>query len=221
VILVDSPEPVTLVGAGPIPPGALARALALAPLAVAADGGGDVALPGGRAFAAVIGDMDSLSDPEGLRAAGTRLHEIAEQDSTDLEKCLYSVAAPLTLGVGFLGGRADHHLAAMSALVRAAPRPVILLGSDDICFACPTEFALELTEGARVSFYPMRPVAGLCCEGLRWSVAGLDFAPDQRIGTSNVALGGAMRVAFNGPGMLAILPLDRLEAAAAALGRTA
>lgn len=30
-----------------------------------------------------------------------------------------------------------------------------------------------------------------------------------------------MRVAFDGPGMLAILPLDRLEAAAAALGRDA
>ena len=49
----------------------------------------------------------------------------------------------------------------MSALVRAAPRPVILLGSDDICFACPTEFALDLGEGARVSFFPMRAVAGL------------------------------------------------------------
>lgn len=218
MILIDSPRPVTLVGAGPIPPGGLARALALAPLAVAADGGGNVALPGGQAFAAVIGDMDSLSDPEGLRATGAELHEIAEQDTTDLEKCLRSVAAPLTLGVGFLGGRADHHLAAMSALVRAAPRPVILLGSDDICFACPTEFALDLGEGARVSFFPMRAVAGLRSEGLRWSVAGLDFAPDQRIGTSNVALGGAMRVAFDAPGMLAILPLDRLEAAAAALG---
>ena len=64
----------------------------------------------------------------------------------------------------------------------------------------------------------LRAVAGLRSEGLRWSVAGLDFAPDRRIGTSNAALGGAMRVAFDGPGMLAILPLDRLEAAAAALG---
>lgn len=218
MILIDSPRPVTLVGAGPIPPGALARALALAPLAVAADGGGNVALPAGHAFAAAVGDMDSLDDPEGLRATGARLHELPEQDTTDLEKCLHSVAAPLTLGVGFLGGRADHHLAAMTALVQAAPRPVILLGSDDICFACPPEFALDLAPGERASFFPMRRVAGLRSEGLRWSVAGLDFAPDGRIGTSNAALGGRMRVGFDGPGMLAILPPARLEAVAAVLG---
>lgn len=218
MILIDSQRPVTLVGAGPIPPGALARALALAPLAVAADGGGNVALPAGHAFAAVVGDLDSLSDPEGLQATGAKLHELSEQDTTDLEKCIYSVAAPLTLGVGFLGGRADHHLAAMTALVRAAPRPVILLGSDDICFACPTEFALDLAPGERTSFFPMRPVAGLRSEGLRWSVAGLDFAPDGRIGTSNAALGGRMRVGFDGPGMLVILPLAHLEAVAAVLG---
>ena len=39
--------PVTLVGGGPVPPGALAAALALAPEVVAADGGGDVPLPAG------------------------------------------------------------------------------------------------------------------------------------------------------------------------------
>ena len=40
----------TLVGGGPVAPRQLEAALALAPEAVAADGGGDVALPGGRAF---------------------------------------------------------------------------------------------------------------------------------------------------------------------------
>jgi thiamine pyrophosphokinase len=50
------------------------------------------------------------------------VHHLPEQDTTDFEKCLYSVAAPLLLGVGFLGGRADHHLAAMNVLVRYADR---------------------------------------------------------------------------------------------------
>ena len=66
--------PVTLVGAGPVDPARLAEALALAPEAVAADGGGDVVLPGGRDFAAVIGDMDSLGSAAALRARGVPVH---------------------------------------------------------------------------------------------------------------------------------------------------
>lgn len=218
MILVDSPGPVTLIGGGPIPPGALDRALALAPTAVAADGGGDVALPAGHRLTAVIGDMDSLGDAGALRAQGVALHAIAEQETTDLEKCLYSLAAPLTLGVGFLGGRGDHHLAALNALVRAAPRPVILIGPEDVVFACPPDFALALAPGARVSLFALRPVRGLGSEGLRWPIAGLDFAPDGRTGVSNAALGGTTRLRLDGWGALAILPLEALEAVAARLG---
>lgn len=209
--LVRTTRPVTLVGGGPVDPAQLAAALAIAPVAVAADGGGDVALPGGRAFVAVIGDMDSLADPEALRARGVPVYPVTEQDSTDLEKCLRTIEAPLILGLGFLGGRIDHHLAAMNALVRHAERrPVILLGGTDLCFACPPELALAAPAGARVSLFPMRAVRGVVSEGLRWSVAGLAMAPDGRIGTSNVALGGPLRIGFDGPGMLVILPAELL-----------
>ena len=209
-ILLRASDPVTLVGGGPVDPRQLEEALRLAPEAVAADGGGNLALPGGRRFVAVIGDMDSLRDPAALADAGVALHPIAEQDSTDLEKCLYSVEAPLFLGLGFLGGRLDHQLAAMSALARHSAQQVVLLGGEDICFLCPPALELDLAAGTRVSLFPMGPVAGLRSEGLRWSVAGLDFAPCGRIGTSNEALGGPMRIAFDAPGMLVILPSSSL-----------
>ena len=45
-VLFRSAAPVTLVGGGPVDPGQLAAALALAPEAVAADGGGDVRAAG-------------------------------------------------------------------------------------------------------------------------------------------------------------------------------
>ena len=94
---------------------------------------------------------------------------------------------------------------------------MILLGAEDLVIACPQTLTLDLAPGARVSFFPLAPVTGLVSEGLRWPVAGLAFAPGGRIGTSNVATGGRMRAGFDGPGMLAILPLDQLEAVAAAL----
>ena len=186
-------------------------------MAVAADGGGDVVLPAGRRFAAVIGDMDSLLDPDALRARGTALHRIAEQDSTDLEKCLLRIAAPLILGLGFLGGRIDHHLAAMNALVRHSAQPVILIGGGDLCFLCPPEFAFDARAGARVSLFPMRPLRGVLSEGLRWSLAGLEMAPDGRVGTSNIASGGPVRLGFDAPGMLVILPVGMLDEVVARL----
>jgi thiamine pyrophosphokinase len=200
---------VTLVGGGPVDPRHLEAALTIAPVAVAADGGGDLALPGGRRFRAVIGDMDSLADPERLRAAGVPVHLIAEQESTDLEKCLYSVEAPLFVGLGFLGGRIDHHLAAMNALVKSPRVPVVLVGGEDLCFLCPPQFAIDLAAGTRVSLFPMGSVRGRS-EGLLWPVEGLAFDPGGRIGTSNAATGGVVRIGFDAPRMLVILPAELL-----------
>lgn len=215
--LLRTDRPVTLVGAGPVAPGLLPAALALAPVAVAADGGGDVVLPGGRRFRAVIGDMDSLGDREALGAQGVALHHLAEQDSTDLEKCLYSVSAPMFLGVGFLGGRVDHTLAAMNVLMRYRAVPVVLIGAQDLCFLCPRELALDLAAGTRVSLFPMAPVTGRVSEGLRWPVAGLGMAPDARVGTSNMALGGRLRLGFDVRAMLVVLPTGLLAPVVVAL----
>lgn len=198
--------------------GALAEALRLAPTAVAADGGADVALPPPHRFRAVIGDMDSVRDRAALEAAGVAVHEVAEQDSTDLEKCLYSVAAPLIIGLGFLGGRLDHTLAAMSALRSYSGVPVVLAGASDLCFLCPKRFEMDLPAGARVSLFPLGPVRGVTGEGLRWAIAGLEMAPGRRIGTSNAATGGRMVLAFDAREVLVILPVEHLEAAVGALG---
>jgi thiamine pyrophosphokinase len=217
-ILHRADRPVTLVGGGPVAPARLAEALRLAPEAVAADAGADVVLPAPHDWRAVIGDMDSIRGAAALRARGVPVHEVGEQDSTDLEKCLYSVEAPLILGLGFLGGRLDHHLAAMNALVKHPRQRAVLIGSEDICFLCPPDFALDVAAGTRVSLYPMGPVTGRVGEGLRWPVEGLAMAPHGRIGTSNVAT-GPIRLAFDAPCMLVILPGDLLEPVAAALGR--
>jgi thiamine pyrophosphokinase len=215
--LYRSAQPVTLIGGGPVGAEALAAALAIAPDVVAADGGADVALPPGYVLRAVIGDMDSLRDPDGLRARGVALHRIAEQDSTDLEKCLRLVAAPLMVGLGFLGGRLDHELAALNAVVRHPDPPVILLGAVDLCFRCPEAFAIDLPAGTRLSLFPMAALAGTVSEGLRWSVEGLEMAPAAQVGTSNETTGGGVRLGFDPARMLVILPAEHLPQVAAVL----
>lgn len=208
--------PVTLVGGGPVAPERLALALALAPEAVAADAGGDVPLPGGAAFRAVIGDMDSLADPARLAAAGVPLHTLAEQESTDLEKCLYSVEAPFYLGVGFLDGRLDHTLAALTALTRRPAGRVLLAGAEDVAFLCLPRWQIALAPGTRVSLWPLAPVGGRS-EGLRWPIDGLAFRPDALGGTSNEATGGPVRLQVDAPRLIVILPAECLGVAVASL----
>lgn len=216
--IVQSSEPITLVGGADLTSDLLHGALAHAPRLVAADGGADRALAFGVRPEAVIGDGDSISAP--ARAAlGDVLHIVEEQDSTDFEKCLARIDAPLILGVGFSGARLDHQLAVCNALVRVPARRCVLLGADDLIFLAPPALALDLAAGTRVSLFPMGAVEG-ASDGLEWPIQGLNFAPDHRIGTSNRALGAA-HLSVTAPKMLVILPVACLAAVIAGLARAA
>ena len=214
-MIVDVSTSVTLLGAGQVTQAELAETLTLAPILVAADGAAGLALRAGHVPDAVIGDMDSLEPDVMARIPLGRRHRVAEQDSTDFEKCLREIAAPLILGIGFSGRRLDHELAALNALVRHAARTCILIGPVDLCFHAPPRLSLDLTPGTRVSLFPLARVMGRGT-GLRWPVDGLTLAPDGRVATSNEAT-GPVTLEFASPGMLVILPKTALPAAMAAL----
>lgn len=200
---------VTLIGGGQVAPQALAAALALAPVVMAADSGADTALAHGQGPAAVVGDLDSISNA-GRRELADVLHPVAEQDSTDFEKCLTRIAAPFVIAVGFSGSRLDHTLAALNALVRRVGPPTVLLAGADAMLACPRRVSADLPAGTRVSLFPMGQ-ATASGTGLRWPVDGIDFAPDGRIGTSN-EITGPLDLTVTGP-MLLILPAANLATA--------
>lgn len=195
--------PVLLIGAGPASRADFDRAAQFTRAIVAVDGGFDALVEWGAVPDAVLGDMDSIKAavPGGV----TRL-PLEEQDSTDLEKALRIVDAPLAIGIGFLGGRLDHTLASMHALVGASDRPAILLGGEDVVFAAPPEWRAEVPEGTRISFYPVRRVPALGSKGLRWPVDGLLMEGGRQIGVSNAAVSTRIAAWFAEPGAVTILP---------------
>lgn len=215
-MIVDSLEPVTLVGGGDIAHEDLTTALSLAPILVAADGGAGSVLAAGLSPRAVIGDMDSIP-PEAAVAFAAQMYPISEQETTDFDKALRHVVAPLVIAVGFSGGRFDHELAVLHTLVRRAERPCLVMGRESITFLCPPTLALDLVPGDVVSLFPMGPVA-VASDGLRWPTGGLEFTPERLIGTSNEAL-GPVRLEAAAPRMLVILPRRRLMQTVSALRR--
>ena len=208
-VAVESNRGVTLVGGGVVAQADLAAALSLAPVLVAADGGANRLAGWGHVPARVIGDLDSL-DPELRDRLSSRVLHVAEQDSTDFDKCLQRIAAPFILALGFDGARLDHTLAALHSLVAHGRARVVMQAAEDICFLAPPRMVLSLPPGARVSLFPVAHVTGRS-EGLHWPIDGLDFAPDTRIGTSNRAIGGPVVLEFERPGMLVLLERAHLR----------
>lgn len=214
--IVQSAHGVTLAGGGPFSARDLKLALARAPFPVAADGGADRLLKLGVMPEAVIGDMDSLSKAARARIPVDRQHLVAEQLTTDFDKALRSIRAPLVLALGFAGARLDHGLAAMATLIARAETRCILIGPKDLAFAAPARLDLDLAPGEPLSLFPMAEVTGVSA-GLEWPIAGLRFAPDGMLGTSNRVTARRVLLEFDRPGMLVILPRRRMDAAIRAL----
>ena len=209
------PHPVTLVGAAPLAADLLRFALYFAPKAIAADGGVNHLRALGVDPLVVIGDMDSVALEHQQLWERNLFFPIAEQDSTDFEKSLARLAAPMIFGVGFLGGRFDHTLAAQTVLLRYPHRKCILLGSEDIVFLAPPRLSLDLPLETRLSLFPMAPVK-ILSEGLYWPTRSLTFQPDDKVGTSN-KVSGPLRLQPENAKMLVILPRLHLAQVVAAL----
>ena len=218
-VIVQSSGGVTLVGGAPVSAPLFRIAQQRAPLIVAADGGADRCLALGVRPQATIGDMDSISDSARATVGRDGLHQIDEQETTDFDKALRSVAAPFVIALGFMGARVDHGLAVFNTLVRHHGA-CILLGARDVVFHVPRRLRLDLKKGDRFSLFPLAPVTGRS-SGLDWPINGLDFTPAGRVGTSNRVSTGGVELAMSGPGMLCILPRARLDQALAGLTASA
>lgn len=217
-MIVHESDGVTLVGGAPLNPEDFNIALRHAPNVVAADGGAAPIWAAGLTPIAVIGDMDSLSGM--ARAAyADRLHVVDEQDTTDFEKCLTRIEAPLVLALGFTGGRIDHTMSVFNTMARYRDRPVVLLGSDDVCAIIPAAgFDLTLPAGCRLSLLPIGQ-AEVSTTGLKWDLDQAALAPNGMISPSNEVAGPLVILRADGPVML-VLPRSGLEPLLAAVKAT-
>ncbi len=210
--MLEFQEPVLLIGGGRVDTSQIIQFGEIFPL-VAADSGADVARSCGIEPVAVIGDMDSISSPEAYPSSQIML--TPDQARTDFDKTLSAVQAPLVLGLGFLGRRLDHTLAAMNTLARHHPRPVILLDQYDAVIFCRGDISLDLASGDRVSIWPMEGQLFKGSEGLKWSLEGLSMRPGGQIGTSNhVATADGRVVIESGEGDGYLIMLESTSLAA-------
>ena len=212
-------QSVTIIGGGDFSDEDLDDCLTFGPTLISADGGANSVDANKYKPDYIIGDLDSLRDRNFWKASGSKLIKIEEQDTTDFEKCLYSVQAASYFCVGFIGRRADHFLSVCSSIVKYRSKKVILVGNHDIIFHVPRIFEICLPVNTRLSLYPLQEVCGIEDIGLKWSISGIKFNPLKLVGTSNVTIARKVKVSLSNYGMLMILPRSCLKNVKEALDR--
>ena len=151
----------------------------------AADSGANILVSEKIDFRAVIGDMDSI-DKDILKNPDIENIPIADQNSTDLEKCLSQVSAEIFIGFGFLDLRLDHTLASLTAICKNnSANVIILVGELDTVIWVKGEWSCDMPVGTRLSIWPLSNQIFLDSSGLKYSLKNLKMDPISLIGTSN------------------------------------
>ncbi len=205
-----------LIGGAPLD-AALMRSLAAGRPLVAADSGANTALEAGLVPDLVLGDLDSIEAIDAVRRRSRVVH-LQDQNSTDLEKALAHIEAPWIIGLGFLGARFDHSLAALHALAACTKtREIMLIGAHDAVLRVRGDFRCELPIGLRFSIWPLARQTFRRSSGLRYPLDGLTMQAGSLIGTSNLTIAREIVIeAEDGPGYLVIVSIDVIDALLAA-----
>lgn len=151
---------------------------------IAADGGVNKLKEWGIIPDRVFGDMDSIED-RGFWEEKTKVIEIEEQDTTDLEKCLYSTDAELYLAFGFTGSRFDHSLYTLHVLEKYKDKNIIFITDEEAIFKIQDEWSAKLPIGTRISFIPLEETTNIKSQGLKYPLDGIKLKIGEMVSTSN------------------------------------
>jgi thiamine pyrophosphokinase len=182
-------------------------------LLIAADGGARHALALGLVPTVLIGDLDSITDPDlrGLEAAGTRIHRYPrDKNETDLELAMHFAAekgCDEILVIAALGGRLDQTLGNLSLLSgeEFAAIPIRLEDGLEETFFVRNCCQVQGDPGDLVSLLPWGgEVTGIVTTGLRWALTDETLYPDRTRGISNELIGEAATISLQTGLMLVV-----------------
>ena len=174
-----------------------------APVLLAADGGANHLARIGLRPAAVIGDLDSISEATRAWLTEAVMIERPDQDRTDLDKSLEHAFEDLGLEevtvLAATGGRVDHDLGNLGLLARLSlGQRLIFEGDAHRLLATCSELRLESVPGETWSFWTYDPSVRVFVEGVRWPIEGAALDAGSRPSISNEAVTETVCVSATG-----------------------
>ncbi len=149
----------------------------------------------------IIGDFDTL-EASGLQHLfeGTPQLRIADQDSTDFEKCLHyciDTGIGTVLICGMHGGEMEHSLNNWSIAMRyAASLHLCLYDAQRYGLPISSSMSLPTEPGETISLIP-QPYAVITTQGLHWPLTREELRLGYREGARNRAAGKEIGIALH------------------------
>jgi thiamine pyrophosphokinase len=170
----------------------LKKLLTGSPFFVCADGGANTAARYGMKTSAIVGDLDSATANTLKMFRKVEIDKVVDDYSTDLEKTLAWVVDKgihtITVA-GATGGRLDHFVGNLSALVKFSNRAAITFIDDTgewIFIDRSKDFLLPI--GDTISLIPLSRCDGIVTKGLRWNLNFEALELGVRDATSNIVI---------------------------------
>jgi len=186
---------------------------ASADLLLAADGGANHLARIGLRPAAVIGDLDSISESTRSWLGEELMIERPDQDRTDLDKALEYALDNLKVRdftvLGATGGRVDHDLGNLSLLARLGLGTRLQFeGDSHRLLATRGELRLESFPGETWSFWTYDPKTRVTVEGVRWPINNAAIDAGGRPSISNEAIQNEVCVRAEGGAVIVLRQHD-------------
>ncbi len=170
----------------------LSRLLKESSIFVCADGGANSAARYNLKPDVIVGDLDSASKSTLKKFARVEILKVVDDYSTDLEKTLSWVTEKgfqTVVVAGATGGRLDHFLGNLSAMVKFSSKASIKFVDDTgEWIYIDRSKELHIPVGATISLIPVSHCEGIVTKGLRWNLNIESLELGVRDGTSNVVV---------------------------------
>jgi len=175
----------TLVGNGDIP--SFYKEVLDRTYIVGVDGGGNFLHKKDILPDEVIGDFDSLdkSVRNKFKSKGVKITELEEQDTTDIEKDLYSVNSQVYICIGFWSNEVDHSLGSLHILQKYYGRRIIFITEESIYFSLPQKGKLNIPKKTTISIYPLTQTDFKLSKGLKYPLNNITLKQGEFIGIRN------------------------------------
>jgi thiamine pyrophosphokinase len=142
----------------------------------------------------ILGDLDSISDSalKSARRHGTRIVQIKEQETSDLEKglrfCLQRKWKRIAV-VGFLGHRLDHTLNAFGIFSKFTALKITLIAAQSIgqVLHGKLNFRCTVQPGQQISLIPLPVARGVTLAGVKWPLRNRVLCQSGEVSLSNTA----------------------------------
>ncbi len=157
---------------------------------ICADGGANIAARFGCTPDLIIGDLDSIEMKTIAIFSHVVVKKQKDQNSTDLEKALTAALQKKCKEIvvlGATGGRLDHALGNLSALVKFSNKVcVTFLDNTGIFIAVHHSREFVYPVGTIISLLPLSRCSGIVTKGLKWNLKNESLELGVRESTSNV-----------------------------------